>query len=193
MHYYLVIAIEDGSYIIRFKVEQETASEYGVDGGWCEVTQSVYNQAEVDTMCYNPYTQELYPVPLHITKAATTTQINYPTEDSDLCLQDWMDDVDTALSGVSGGAVAGSYTGNGDASRTIALDFTPSAVLVLRNDSVLADTSNIIGGLATASSPVQTSAGASAIAIVENGFTVGRGTGYTTNVSTKVYNYIAFR
>ena len=188
IYYYLIV--DNSDWRVLGKITFSSPSNYTEEQGYYQVTEDIYNQAVVDEMIYNPTTQTLSPLPFHYNKVATTTQINYPTEDSDLCLQDWMNGVDAAL---TGGAVAGSYTGNGDASRTIALDFTPSAVLVLRNDSVLADTSNIIGGLATASSPVQTSAGASAIAIVENGFTVGRGTGYTTNVSTKVYNYIAFR
>lgn len=189
-YYYLIIAPEDGWVLAKQKLTSKSPN--GPSGGWYEVSKEIYDEAVIDEMVYYPETGTLGPIPFHITKVASSTQINYPTENSDLCLQDWMDDVDSALANV-GACKIGSYTGNGEATRTIEVGFTPSAVLVMRNDSVMSDTSNIISGLATASSPVKTSGGLDAIAVTENGFTVGRGTGYTTNVTTKVYNYIAFK
>ena len=86
----------------------------------------------------------------------------------------------------------GTYTGNGQATRTIEIGFTPIAVFVMRNDSVFVDSGAITGGFAVTDSPC-TNGTNNAIEITENGFKVGRVTSsVNTNQSTKVYNYIAF-
>ena len=89
--------------------------------------------------------------------------------------------------------VCGSYVGNGMTTRTIELGFTPSAVLVMREDGVTKDDTAIVGGLAVTNSPVTSSDDLYAVAIVENGFMVARNAGVNTNMSVTTYNYVAFK
>lgn len=96
--------------------------------------------------------------------------------------------------------VCGSYVGNGEVERTIALDATPKAVLVMSAHGEVthyAATSKYLGygGLAVAGSPV-TANGKPILSVVEGGFKVYREniTGNThalTNDSACTYNYIA--
>lgn len=89
--------------------------------------------------------------------------------------------------------VKGSYTGNGMTTRTIELGFTPSAVLVMREDGVTKDDTAIVGGLAVTGSPVISSDDLYAVAITDNGFMVARNAGVNTNMSVTTYNYVAFK
>ena len=98
----------------------------------------------------------------------------------------------------------GSYVGTGAASRTIPLNFTPIAVLVVtQNGNMAANVTYLgnkyfYGGLATSDSPVQ-QGGYKLVEIVDNGFqviyqAVPSGSNYTyynTNGSSDVYNYVA--
>ena len=97
----------------------------------------------------------------------------------------------------------GTYTGNGTASRTISLGFTPKAVLVL---SAFGGTyseeyaGDLWGGLALANYPVRVRNGGNetAVNIVPNGFQVSAGLAangtdrLSSNNSSLLYHYIAF-
>lgn len=111
----------------------------------------------------------------------STDVINVGT--GDVCLTD----------AINQKAVAGSYVGNGMTTRTIELGFTPSAVLVMREDGLTKDDTAIVGGLAVTGSPVVSSADLYALQIVENGFMVARNAGVNTNMSVTTYNYVAFK
>ncbi len=87
----------------------------------------------------------------------------------------------------------GSYTGDGAATRTIELGFTPSAVFVSRNDGVTFDGSTHYGGLAIAGNPVLSADNLEVITVVENGFNVARAVGVNTNMSLTTYNFVAFK
>lgn len=86
----------------------------------------------------------------------------------------------------------GSYTGDGALSRTIALGFTPKAILT--SATTARDSGNsFYDGLALPGKPVRYST-SEVLAIVENGFSI-RSSSYTecTNKSGIEYNYIAFK
>ena len=95
----------------------------------------------------------------------------------------------------------GTYTGNGTASRTISLGFTPKAVLVL---SAFGGTyseeyaGDLWGGLALANYPVRNGGNETAVNIVPNGFQVSAGLAangtdrLSSNNSSLLYHYIAF-
>lgn len=91
--------------------------------------------------------------------------------------------------------VRGTYTGDGTASRTISLAFTPSAVLVVaKNGDTLSAGSNMYGGLAVTGSDVNDGI-VTALAVTTNGFIVyyNSGDARRTNQNTAVYHYIAFK
>jgi hypothetical protein len=94
--------------------------------------------------------------------------------------------------------ITGTYTGDGNASQTITLGFTPSAVLVFEYGSVtLNNSSTVYGGLMVTSSPIKDFDNEIAGEIVSNGFKVysnfDGSYDVRMNESTKVFNYIAFR
>lgn len=102
--------------------------------------------------------------------------------------------VDTTAAAARPYAV-GTYTGNGAASRDIALAFTPSAVLVMENTGDTGGTAPR-GGLAVTGSNVFVGLGSVAVTVGTNKFTVAYGAGSNdarTNVSSLVYNYIALK
>ena len=91
-------------------------------------------------------------------------------------------------------SVTGAYTGNGAASRTISIGFTPSGVYV--NDTSLPFSRT--GGLAISGNNVIGGDNVIAVGITTNGFNVSyRNTGSSsdvrTNTSGVVYTYVAFR
>ena len=85
--------------------------------------------------------------------------------------------------------VIGSYTGDGTATRTIDLGFTPKAVLLEHPSGMRMTNNNIaFGGLALLNFP------ANGFQIVEGGFSVRYNSGYVhTNNSGTVYHYLAFK
>lgn len=91
--------------------------------------------------------------------------------------------------------VTGSYTGDGAASRTIPLGFTPKAVFVISQKGYTYSTSAFHGGLALTGCPVA-SGNYKILTIVNGGFEVyySRDTTWTvyTNASGVVLYYIAF-
>lgn len=93
--------------------------------------------------------------------------------------------------------VFGAYSGNGTASRTIDLGFTPKALLVVRNTGQFSINSmkpELYGGLAYTGHNITCSSG-TVLNIVENGFKVyyNRADIFIyTNVSGVEYYYIAF-
>ena len=97
---------------------------------------------------------------------------------------------------------AGSYTGDGAASRTISLGFTPKAVLVMTAYGVTfisGGSPSVCGGLAVTGHPVTYTLSGTTytpVSIVDGGFAVGQaGTGTSntsnTNNSNITYHYIA--
>jgi len=95
--------------------------------------------------------------------------------------------------------ISGSYTGNGDTSRTISLGFTPSAVLVVCEDgSTRYYNDNHYGGLAVTGGKVISTLGGvdyDVLAITSGGFNVFNDPDHDvlTNVSALSYNYIAMK
>ena len=98
--------------------------------------------------------------------------------------------------------VFGTYTGNGAASRTISLGFTPKAVLVTASSGLVGyEASGKIyhyGGLALANAPTSIS-GQNVLAVVNGGFSV-RNTGdsgdamkIASNLNGTLYHYMAVR
>ena len=85
--------------------------------------------------------------------------------------------------------IVGSYTGDGAATRTIDLGFTPKAVLLEHPSGMRMTNNNIaFGGLALLNFP------ANGFQIVEGGFSVRYNSGYVhTNNSGTVYHYLAFK
>ena len=94
----------------------------------------------------------------------------------------------------------GTYTGNGAASRTISLSFTPKAVLVMTQDGHTRSSNYIMGGLAVTGSPVKIVNGAeefTAVTLVSNGFRVYYNIDddyykVQSNFKDRTYHYIAF-
>ena len=92
--------------------------------------------------------------------------------------------------------VSGMYTGNGAATRDIALPFTPSAILLTDNKGNMNTSSAIAyGGLALNGSPSLGNSLNPVVTIGTNKVTVEFGTGpeRNTNVSGVVYHYLAFK
>ncbi len=102
----------------------------------------------------------------------------------------------TAVESVAEGRariVAGTYTGNGAASQTIALGATPAAVLVERKDGVRPpnSTGRVTGGLAVPGEFV--GKGDAAVEIIAGGFQVRCiGDYHLCNENNITYHYIAF-
>ncbi|WP_339207347.1 pyocin knob domain-containing protein [Paenibacillus sp. FSL K6-3182] len=97
--------------------------------------------------------------------------------------------------------VAGSYTGDGTVTRDILLPFTPTAVLIIPNNSTLFSalgTSSASGGLAVTGSIVS-SGNANEIVIGAMKFIITHDRSLAaysssgTNTTGKIYNYIAFK
>ena len=126
----------------------------------------------------------LIDTPFRYVADMSTDQINVGDRYSDIKLTDKLTQLEV---------VTGSYTGNGMTTRTIELGFTPSAVLVMREDGVTKDDTAIVGGLAVTGSPVIFSNDLYAVAITDNGFMVARNAGVNTNMSVTTYNYVAFK
>jgi hypothetical protein len=97
---------------------------------------------------------------------------------------------------IGGKVVSGAYTGDGTASRTVPLGFTPIAVLVMTAGGQVYDVYRLYGGLAVTGSPVvQSGSGKAAVAVTEGGFTVSylASGSYTADTNEKgtVYHYLA--
>ena len=101
-----------------------------------------------------------------------------------------------AAAALSGKIVTGTYTGNGAASRTISLGFTPKAVFVAdpysnSYSSVPADR----GGFAVTGSPAYSRYNVESVKITTNGFVVRfsntSGESVLTNMKDIIYNYLA--
>ena len=98
--------------------------------------------------------------------------------------------------------VTGTYTGNGAASRTISLEFTPKAVLLLLATGHMSDAyiGYRYGGLAFPDAPVtndweDASSGTTVLAIVEGGFQVyyDYDEDVFTNFGDYLFRYLALR
>ena len=104
----------------------------------------------------------------------------------------------TASVAAAGGYVVGTYTGtatkNKPGTQTIQLEFTPSAVIVIKNDGETANGTRTCGGLALKDHPT-TNGGSNSIEIVANGFVVSSYNGNydATNEYSSQYYYIAFK
>ena len=97
----------------------------------------------------------------------------------------------------------GTYSGDGAASRTISLPFTPKAVFLCdqaghtAEDVTYLQNKYFYGGLALAGHPVVAPGNFTLLSIAENGFTVGQQTNsdthyfYNGNYSGTVYHYLA--
>ena len=107
-----------------------------------------------------------------------------------------MSTIDAALAGKSG-VTFGTYTGNGAASRTISLGFTPKAVYTCTRSGLagaLTGSYYTYGGLAFPGNPVKCYNNTAAVEVVEGGFTVRQTNDYDrVNYNGTVYHYIAFR
>ena len=87
--------------------------------------------------------------------------------------------------------VTGTYTGDGAATRTIPLDFTPKILYVCRNDGAGTYNGNEFhGGLAMTGYPSCHNS-KNFLEITENGFIVGLDTTRKTNTSGTTYYYVA--
>jgi hypothetical protein len=92
--------------------------------------------------------------------------------------------------------VSGSYTGDGSATRDIALSFTPSAVWVYPKYAMPSSSTYPTSGLAVTGSPAQAAAGVAAVAVGTTKFTVSYSTSGNdgrTNENAVVFHYIAFK
>ena len=104
----------------------------------------------------------------------------------------------TASVAAAGGYVVGTYTGtattNQPGTQTIQLEFTPSAVIVIKHDGETANGTRTCGGLALKDHPTS-GGGSDSIKIVENGFVVSsyKGNSDGTNDYSSRYYYIAFK
>ena len=83
--------------------------------------------------------------------------------------------------------VAGTFTGDGQASRLIELGFHPTAVLLFTGNGLTFVSPNCYGGLATRGMST------GAVAVSNTGFTVYVRDGGRGNDKNYSYNYIAFR
>ena len=115
--------------------------------------------------------------------------------------------IDAALKAVANAAGAapkfavGSYTGNGAATRTISVGFTPKAVFVVESRGHMADDCASLaqrfyyGGLAVTGSPVKTRGDDVLVEIAAGGFTVhylANGNYYGwANTQNYTYHYVA--
>ena len=94
--------------------------------------------------------------------------------------------------------VFGAYTGDGSASRTVPLGFTPKAVYVCTRGGVAGTSSgsyHSYGGLVLPGHSVMVDgmSGQTTLAVTTGGFRVYYGTYQETNISGYVYHYMAFR
>ena len=92
-------------------------------------------------------------------------------------------------------AYTGSYAGNGAASRTISLGFTPKAVLILQNGILVNGSAGSFGALTVTGRTAQRENGSSVAAVVTNGFTVYQSSDNDVflNQSGTTYYYLALR
>jgi len=95
--------------------------------------------------------------------------------------------------------VAGTYIGDGSASRVIDLGFSPSAVFIIPSGGYMGDATTVLGGLAIVGNAVYLK-GRIAIAVASNGFTVryeswydGVGYGVYTNDLDDKFHYVAWK
>ena len=132
----------------------------------------------------------------------TNYQLNQWAKSDRLRMDDFNADnqkIDAALAAKSRVA-CGVYTGDGTASRTIDLDFTPKAVLVLSAKYLLASTDNTTryGGLALTGHPVYAcdDTRLPVVSVTENGFIVTKESityfskNYAANSNTNGDNYL---
>ena len=132
----------------------------------------------------------------------TNYQLNQWAKPDRLRMDDFNADtqkIDAALAAKSRVA-CGVYTGDGTASRTIDLDFTPKAVLVLSAKYLLASTDNTTryGGLALTGHPVYAcdDTRLPVVSVTENGFIVTKESityfskNYAANSNTNGDNYL---
>ena len=132
----------------------------------------------------------------------TNYQLNQWAKSDRLRMDDFNADnqkIDAALAAKSRVA-CGAYTGDGTASRTIDLDFTPKAVLVLSAKYLLASTDNTTryGGLALTGHPVYAcdDTRLPVVSVTENGFIVTKESityfskNYAANSNTNGDNYL---
>ena len=132
----------------------------------------------------------------------TNYQLNQWTKSDRIRMDDFNADnqkIDAALAAKSRVA-CGVYTGDGTASRTIDLDFTPKAVLVLSAKYLLASTDNTTryGGLALTGHPVYAcdDTRLPVVSVTENGFIVTKESityfskNYAANSNTNGDNYL---
>ena len=92
--------------------------------------------------------------------------------------------IDAAVSGKVN-MLAGTYTGNGAASRTINLGFTPKVVIVWQNGAIQYN-SYYYGGAALEGTSFP------GVSLAENGFTIYKNNAAMTNVNDLTYAYLAF-
>ncbi|MDY3617394.1 hypothetical protein [Agathobaculum sp.] len=86
----------------------------------------------------------------------------------------------------------GTYDGDGTATRTISLGFTPLVVICVQDGTYWEYNSNYAhGGIAFTGKPANWK-GDSTIAITEGGFTVYQGGAVNCNMQKKTYHYIVF-
>ena len=132
----------------------------------------------------------------------TNYQLNQWAKSDRIMMDDFNADnqkIDAALAAKSRVA-CGVYTGDGTASRTIDLDFTPKAVLVLSAKYLLASTDNTTryGGLALTGHPVYAcdDTRLPVVSVTENGFIVTKESityfskNYAANSNTNGDNYL---
>ena len=116
--------------------------------------------------------------------------LNQRFQESDQAIQAAMDALSSRIDEKSG-VVTGFYTGNGAASRTISLDFTPKAVFVESPEGRRLTNAGITGGLALQQRAL-TYSDTNGVAIQYHGFTVTY-VQYKSNMNTSgsTFYYLA--
>ena len=108
--------------------------------------------------------------------------------------------VNTLNTALAGKVVAGTYTGNGAASQTISLGFTPKIVFVAGTNGRMNESPRTHAGLAYTGHPAANAGNAPIVTIVTGGFQVYMSNNEDlslpapqTNLNGRAYNYMAVR
>ena len=96
--------------------------------------------------------------------------------------------------GSGGSVVTGAYVGDGTSMpRSISLGFTPSAVLIVRQDGMTGESGSTYGGLAVTGHEVVTDLGIPAVTVADGGFLVANMGDSHVNDDTMTYHYVAWQ
>ena len=129
----------------------------------------------------------------------TNYQLNQWAKSDRVLMDDFNADnqkIDAAL-GEKIGAVFGIYTGDGTATQTVSLGFTPKLLYTCSQGGIAGYNSGstyCYGGLAAPGHPVRREGSVPAVEIIDGGFRVTQSNDYNrVNLANVVYHYAAFR